>query len=276
MANIGGLEEFNKLNVLQQRAYAEAIGMSADELANSLKTQELLKQTGDNSLEALNERRRIAAEEGKSEEFLQELRRAGTSEEMIANQAQLASQDKMNALVEKTLELFSTMVEPMTHLVGKAVDFVDALGGAKTLLSIIGGIYIGKIVTSMVTTGVQLALQTAQLSAQVGIQRMLIQLSQQKAITEGAAAAFSTGPGFPIAIGVVGAILAAAGIAASFGAFSGGGEEKISDKMSGKREEAPSRENNNITIQNKFTLNNRDLGYMATSTNVGTQRRFDS
>ena len=138
MANIGGLEEFNKLNVLQQRAYAEAIGMSADELANSLKTQELLKQTGDNSLEALNERRRIAAEEGKSEEFLQELRRAGTSEEMIANQAQLASQDKMNALVEKTLELFSTMVEPMTHLVGKAVDFVDALGGAKTLLSIIG------------------------------------------------------------------------------------------------------------------------------------------
>ena len=276
MANIGGLEEFNKLNVLQQRAYAEAIGMSADELANSLKTQELLKQTGDNSLEALNERRRIAAEEGKSEEFLQELRRAGTSEEMIANQAQLASQDKMNALVEKTLELFSTMVEPMTHLVGKAVDFVDALGGAKTLLSIIGGIYIGKIVTSMVTTGVQLALQTAQLSAQVGIQRMLIQLSQQKAITEGAAAAFSTGPGFPIAIGVVGAILAAAGIAASFGAFSGGGEEKISDKMSGGKGEAPSRENNNITIQNKFTLNNRDLGYMATSTNVGTQRRFDS
>jgi hypothetical protein len=275
MANIGGLEEFNKLNVLQQRAYAEAVGMSADELANTLKTQELLKQTGDNSLEALNERRRIAAEEGKSEEFLQELRRAGTSEEMIANQAQLASQDKMNALVEKTLELFSTMVEPMTHLVGKAIDFVDALGGAKTLLSIIGGIYIGKIVTSMVTTGVQLALQTASLSAQVGIQRMLIQLSQQKAITEGTAAAFSTGPGFPIAIGVVGAILAAAGIAASFGAFSGGGEEKISDKMSGKRE-APSRENSNITIENKFTLNNRDLGYMATSTNVGTQRRFDS
>ena len=46
--------------------------------------------------------------------------------------------------------------------------------------------------------------------------------------------------------------------------------------MSGGKGEAPSRENNNITIQNKFTLNNRDLGYMATSTNVGTQRRFDS
>jgi hypothetical protein len=277
MANIGGLEEFNKLNVLQQRAYAEAVGMSADELANTLKTQELLKQTGDNSLEALNERRRIAAEEGKSEEFLQELRRAGTSEEMIANQAQLASQDKMNALVEKTLELFSTMVEPMTHLVGKAIDFVDALGGAKALLGIIGGLWVGKIAASIATTGVQLALQTTQLSAQVGIQKILARTAQEKAAAEAIAASASTfGAATPFIIGGAAAIIAGLGIAASFGAFSGGGEEQISEKMSGGRGEAPSRENNNITIQNKFTLNNRDLGYMATSTNVGTQRRFDS
>ena len=277
MANIGGLEEFNKLNVLQQRAYAEAVGMSADELANTLKTQELLKQTGDNSLEALNERRRIAAEEGKSEEFLQELRRAGTSEEMIANQAQLASQDKMNALVEKTLELFSTMVEPMTHLVGKAIDFVDALGGAKALLGIIGGLWVGKIAASIATTGVQLALQTTQLSVQVGIQKILARTAQEKAAAEAIAASASTfGAATPFIIGGAAAIIAGLGIAASFGAFSGGGEEQISEKMSGGRGEAPSRENNNITIQNKFTLNNRDLGYMATSTNVGTQRRFDS
>ena len=277
MANIGGLEEFNKLNVLQQKAYAEAVGMSADELANTLKTQELLKQTGDNSLEALNERRRIAAEEGKSEEFLQELRRAGTSEEMIANQSQLASQDKMNALVEKTLELFSTMVEPMTHLVGKAIDFVDALGGAKALLGIIGGLWVGKIAVSIATTGVQLALQTTQLSAQVGIQKILARTAQEKAAAEAIAASASTfGAATPFIIGGAAAIIAGLGIAASFGAFSGGGEEQISEKMSGGRGEAPSRENNNITIQNKFTLNNRDLGYMATSTNVGTQRRFDS
>ena len=277
MANIGGLEEFNKLNVLQQRAYAEAIGMSADELANSLKTQELLKQTGDASIESLNERRRIAAEEGKSEEFLQELRRAGTSEEMIANQAQLASQDKMNALVEKTLELFSTMVEPMTHLVGKAIDFVDALGGARVLLGIMGGLWVGKIAASIATTGVQIAFQTAQLAAQIGIQRQLLILSREKAAAEAISASASTlGVATPFIIGGAAAIIAGLGIAASFGAFSGGGEEQISEKVSGGRGEAPSRENNNITIQNKFTLNNRDLGYMATSTNVGTQRRFDS
>jgi hypothetical protein len=277
MANIGGLEEFNRLNVLQQRAYAEAIGMSADELANSLKTQELLKQTGDASLEALNERRRIAAEEGKSEEFLQELRRAGTSEEMIANQAQLASQDKMNALVEKTLELFSTMVEPMTHLVGKAIDFVDALGGARVLLGIMGGIWVGKIAASVATTGVQLGLQTIQLNAQLAIAKLLANTAKEKAAAEAiAASASSYGLAVPIIIGGAAAIIAGLGIASTFGAFSGGGEEQISEKVSGGRGEAPSRENNNITIQNKFTLNNRDLGYMATSTNVGTQRRFDS
>jgi len=277
MANIGGLEEFNRLNVLQQRAYAEAVGMSADELANTLKTQELLKQTGDASIESLNERRRIAAEEGKSEEFLQELRRAGTSEEMIANQAQLASQDKMNALVEKTLELFSTMVEPMTHLVGKAIDFVDALGGAKVLLGIMGGLWVGKIFASIATTGVQIALQTAQLAAQVGIQRQLLMLSREKAAAEAIAASASTlGVATPFIIGGAAAIIAGLGIAATFGAFSGGGEEQISEKMNKGGREAPSRENNNIKIENKFTLNNRDLGYMATSTNVGTQRKFDS
>lgn len=277
MANIGGLEEFNRLNVLQQRAYAEAVGMSADELANSLKTQELLKQTGDASLEALNERRRIAVEEGKSEEFLQELRRAGTSEEMIANQSQLASQDKLNALVEKTLEMFSTMVEPMTQLVGKAVDFVNALGGAKTLVGIIGGLWVGKIAASIATTGVQLVLQTAMLSAQVGIARTLANIAKEKAAAEAIAASASTlGFATPIIIGGAAAIIAGLGIAASFGAFSGGGEEKISEKMNEGRREAPSRENSNITIQNKFTLNNRDLGYTATSTNIGTQRRFDS
>lgn len=277
MANIGGLEEFNRLNVLQQRAYAEAVGMSADELANSLKTQELLKQTGDASLEALNERRRIAVEEGKSEEFLQELRRAGTSEEMIANQSQLASQDKLNALVEKTLEMFSTMVEPMTQLVGKAVDFVNALGGAKTLVGIIGGLWVGKIAASIATTGVQLVLQTAMLSAQVGIARTLANIAKEKAAAEAIAASASTlGLATPVIIGGAAAIIAGLGIAASFGAFSGGGEEKISEKMNEGRREAPSRENSNITIQSKFTLNNRDLGYVATSTNVGTQRRFDS
>lgn len=277
MANVGGLEEFNKLNVLQQKAFAEAIGMSADELANSLKTQELLKQTGDASLESLNERRRIAAEEGKSEEFLQELRRAGTSEEMIANQAQLSSQDKLNALVEKTLEMFSTMVEPMTHLVGKAVDFVNALGGAKTLVGIIGGIYVGKIAASMTATGVQLALQTAQLTAQIGIQRILARTAEQKAAAEAVAASASTlGAATPLIIGSAAAIIAGLGIAASFGAFSGGGEGQISEKMNEGKREAPSRENSNITIQNKFTLNNRDLGYSATSTNIGTQRKFDS
>ena len=38
MKNLGpnGLEKFQKMNVIQQEAYARALGMSADELADSL------------------------------------------------------------------------------------------------------------------------------------------------------------------------------------------------------------------------------------------------
>jgi hypothetical protein len=120
-------------------------------------------------------------------------------------------------------------------------------------------------------------LQTIQLNAQLAIAKLLANTAKEKAAAEAiAASASSYGLAVPIIIGGAAAIIAGLGIASTFGAFSGGGEEQISEKVSGGRGEAPSRENNNITIQNKFTLNNRDLGYMATSTNVGTQRRFDS
>ena len=42
LGQLGGLDEFQKLNVIQQDAIAKSIGMSADELADSYKQKELL------------------------------------------------------------------------------------------------------------------------------------------------------------------------------------------------------------------------------------------
>ena len=265
---VGGLTEFQDLNVIQQRSLAESMGMSADELANSLKTQDLLLKTGDKSLEALNERRRLAAETGKSEEFLQELRRAGTSEQMIANQAELSNQDKMTALVDKMLESFQTMVEPMTNLVSLAMDFLNAIGGVKTLVGIIGGIWIGKIAASIAATGASLALQTGQLAAQIQLQKILTVATKQKAIAEGAAAAFSFGPLFPIAIGGVAAILAGLGIAASFGAFSGGGESSIGNStINNKQNNTPQNQQQNTNTEVTIYLGPKALTTMNVENN---------
>jgi hypothetical protein len=244
---VGSLEDFQNLNVLQQRSLAQAIGMSADELANSLKTQDLLLKTGDKSVEALNERRRLAIETGKTEEFYAELRRAGTSEEMIANQMQLSNQDKMNILVDKMLETFSNMVEPLTSLVGNFSDLVSSAGAFKALAITIASLWGAKIAFSIASTVTSLRQANAALVIQRGIQDALLKKKQQEAVLGGVNAAFSTGPGFPFAIAAVGAILAGVGIATSLGSFSSG-EESI--KKTSPNVENPNQSSSNLNNQN--------------------------
>ena len=251
---VGGLVEFQELNVIQQRSLAESMGMSADELANSLKTQDLLLKTGDKSVEALNERRRLAIETGKTEEFYAELRRAGTSEEMIANQMQLSTQDKMNILVEKMLETFGNIVEPVTNLLGGLTDMVNTADKFKTLISIIGGLMVGKMAFGAATTLISLKNANTQLLIQKGIQDILLKKKQQEAVVAGATAAFSTGPGFPLAIAAVGTILAGIGIASSLGAFSSG-EESINKNSTSNTSNQPTNASNTQNTNTMITVN---------------------
>lgn len=45
-SQIGSAAEFGEMNVMQQEALAASVGMTCDELAKTLKTQELLANTG--------------------------------------------------------------------------------------------------------------------------------------------------------------------------------------------------------------------------------------
>ena len=225
MNNVGGLEEFQRLNVIQQRSLAEAIGMSADELTNSLKTQEVLKKMGVEDEKALNQMRQEAIAQGKEAEFLEEMRRRGTSEDMIAQQQQLGAQEKMNLLVDKMLEVFSNLAEPLTNMVDAFTNLLGKGEAFRKLMMVIGGIMVGKMLFSATATVAQLVTANAALVAQRGIQTTLTSLAGRKAATEGAAAAFSMGPLWPIGIAAIGGILAALGISAlTGGSFSGGGE----------------------------------------------------
>jgi hypothetical protein len=73
MKNLGpnGLQRFQKMNVIQQESYAKALGMSVDELSDSLIKQKQLNH--------LN-----VADQQKLREKVQELRNAGKEEEAIA------------------------------------------------------------------------------------------------------------------------------------------------------------------------------------------------
>ena len=82
--NIGTYEDFTKMNVLQQRSLAEAVGLTADQLAEQLKKQ------------------KIAKEQGKS---LADI----TKEEALDAEKRQNVQDRFNALVAKLQDLVGSI-----------------------------------------------------------------------------------------------------------------------------------------------------------------------
>jgi hypothetical protein len=271
MNNVGGIEEYQNLNVLQQKSLAQAVGMTREELSKTVREQELLKGTQYQTVEAMKEAAALAAREGKSQEFLNSLRQAGTSEELIRQATQISNQEKFQMAIEKLQE---TLANIMTGPFGKLIDGFGKLVSSATALK-------GILYTMAFVSGVKLAMGIKDLTTSFpglirGARLFAIQM-KRGAIGSALTTALSGN-----LLAIIGG-LAAAGVAvAAINSAIPGGDEGNANINTGAIGEnvaarsAPTRESQNITIQNKFTLNNRDLGYMATSTNVGTQRRFDS
>jgi hypothetical protein len=139
--NVGTAADFSKMNVLQQKALAESVGMTADELANTLTKREQAIASG-KSLAQIADEERIAALERQD------------------------IQTKFNAAVEKLQSLFGNL------LAGPLGSFIDMLSGGLNIinkmipaLKVIGGLYL--IIKGFQMAGsVFEAAKTAQLAAQ--------------------------------------------------------------------------------------------------------------
>jgi hypothetical protein len=106
-ANVGTAADFAKMNTLEQKALAEAVGMTADELSNTLIKREEALKSG-KSLAQINE-----------EEAAQALERQSI-------------QDKFNAAVEKLQSLFGNL------MAGPLGSFLDMLSGALNIVNKLG------------------------------------------------------------------------------------------------------------------------------------------
>jgi hypothetical protein len=182
---VGTLTEYTDMNVLQQKAYAQALGMSVDDLSKILLTQEqnaaIQKEINkDQKLASLfdgqvNKEKLIAlAKSGDlSREQLDALGEA-TGE----NLRQLSIQEKMEKTMTRLSEIFLSVMDPVLSIVD-AIDKVitgigemfnslpegarKGLGGALALLG--GGAFIGSIV-KLLTRG---TLMNPMITANVGM-----------------------------------------------------------------------------------------------------------
>jgi hypothetical protein len=105
--NVGSLEEFQKMNVIQQKTLAEAVGLTADQLAEQLRRQKL------------------AVESGKS---LAQI----TEEEAKQAQEKQNAQDKFNLAITKLQDLVGNLV---AGPFGQLLDMVSSI--ATIILKII-------------------------------------------------------------------------------------------------------------------------------------------
>jgi hypothetical protein len=207
MNNVGGLSEFQKLNVIQQRSLAEAIGMSADELSRALVQQELLKGSAWSTQAAFEESVKNAKTEEERAQLLSQIKQASNADELMKQATQISNQEKFNAAIEKLQEMVGKMVDgPL----GKMLDkFAAAVSNAETLKNIMTGISV-LIAGSMIS----------------GIARFVGGLAAAVAPASAtAAASMATASAITMGIGIVAVI---AGLATAITALNSATGENIS------------------------------------------------
>jgi hypothetical protein len=143
--NMGGSAGFASMNVIQQESLAKALGMSADELANSILYQENLNRLGKEDKKRLEDQLDYLRSIG-AEEQAQQLERAvanGTNIEAAMNAVD--AQTRFNETVEKFKDLLADIVDgPAMKL---ANGLVEMLNTGKGLYRVLGGI--ATILTTM-------------------------------------------------------------------------------------------------------------------------------
>jgi hypothetical protein len=173
---VGDSADFSKMNRIQQEALAKSVGMSREDLAETLLLQdELTGLTADDAAEATKKFNMLKAQVGEAEAM-----RVLQEEGIDQLNHQVGVQDKFNATVEKLKEVFVTVanaimpivdiIADVFGLVGSIMKFLDPMiqtvlvgvAAVQDLLSGIGWLFGADFGDSAIKAQIQTAEQSAQ------------------------------------------------------------------------------------------------------------------
>jgi len=113
--NVGTYEDFSKMNVLQQQSLAEAVGLTADQLAEQLKKQKLAQESGKSLAEI-------------------------TKDEAAEAEKRQSVQDKFNAAILKLQDFFGNLIAgPVGQLLEVFSNIVGIITG--TLQPVLAAVF---------------------------------------------------------------------------------------------------------------------------------------
>jgi len=144
--NYGSIEEFGRLNRIQQEAAAKAVGMNREELAKTLTDEKALHDLSGDDLELGQAALAFARSKGMSEEQI----RKKTIKDL---EDQMSVQEKLNASIDKFKEAFvgiSQTILPVVSAFAKLVGFIaSSLPGLRIMQALMVGILARSVATAV-------------------------------------------------------------------------------------------------------------------------------
>ena len=154
----GGLGEFTKMNRIQQKSMADAMGMSVEEMTTMLSNADKLQKMGV-SQQKMDEMQAMNAEQ------LRKLNKDGMNdamkgeiEKMAKEKESAAIKERMSNIVTKLQEKLSKLLSPILEMVHGMLDATEAGGGFDEIIESISSVIKGIIPIVKTVFGIMSAL----------------------------------------------------------------------------------------------------------------------
>ena len=139
---VGSLNDFQNLSVLQQNALAKAVGMTSDELANSLRQEENLQSLGSETRKQIEERVKQLKAEGKVAEANRLLSQSANEEDAKAALERVSVQQEFQAALDIAKETFAEIFDENFNIAETARSIASVFQNLGKNIKVIKGIAI--------------------------------------------------------------------------------------------------------------------------------------
>jgi hypothetical protein len=162
LRQVGSAADFAKMNVIQQEALAKSVGMTSDELANSLVQQENLNALGEQTKQQIQERVEELKAQGRVDEANRLMASIGNETEAQAALTRISEQERFNTAVEALKESLTSILEgPALGLVSWITKLVKHTTLLKGILVGVAAVIGGAMLKSLIQTTIQLGTMVA-------------------------------------------------------------------------------------------------------------------
>jgi len=129
----GSANEFLEMNRIQQEAIAKSVGMTREDLADTLKNQEMLTKLGAKDTDNAQKRLQLALAKYKTEEEINQ----ALGEGAYQNLTQLSAQEKIAELIEKVKSSIQGFIvnSGIVEYITDAIDYLTNPDNVKSLIS---------------------------------------------------------------------------------------------------------------------------------------------